>query len=40
MDASDIYNIDKKMAEEDGTANKSKIGFSTYILLYFIKIIH
>ncbi len=26
MDASDIYNIDKKMAEEDGTANKSKIG--------------
>lgn len=26
MDASDIYNIDKKMIEEDGTANKSKLG--------------
>ena len=26
LDASDIYNIDKKMIEEDGTSNKSKIG--------------
>jgi len=26
LDSSDIYNIDKKMIEEDGTANKSKIG--------------
>lgn len=26
LDASDIYDIDKKMIEEDGTKNKSKIG--------------
>lgn len=26
LDSSDIYNIDKKMTEEDGTPNKSKIG--------------
>lgn len=26
LDSSDIYNIDKKMMEEDGTSNKSKIG--------------
>lgn len=37
MDASDIYNIDKKMIEEDGTANKVNL-VPMQCLLYLLRV--